>query len=342
MIYSYLQKYKKTKITLEELYRCFNDINTYDDFYQQIKNLVNENVLSPIKGSGNNGYGKPLANKYRISRQVLKEQLAKTINSKILNTHSLISLDSYFGLPIEEFEKDEPYINKIDDYVRRNGLPKDKLLPELSFELTGNEKWIENGNGKLVLIRLGLWEQLTIVKKPDPVAYAVNKRIIDRRVHRHLIVENKTPFIHAMEVIDKSDFNTVIYGQGWKITSGLDMFFKQYSFGEVQELYYFGDIDKAGISIYMTIKDKYSVLLAKEFYKALFDLGCSEGKTNQSCSSDTILSFIECLKENNSDKSPVYIEQMLSKGCYQPQEMLSKSMIERIMELDENRGNKYD
>ena len=330
-----LLNHKTKTMTLDELTKLFGGLNCYEDFYLEVIKLITDGVLEEVKSAGRNGLEHSLPNKYRLNKTAIKDDKKKIINNKILKTHPLIILECYFDQSIKTFREEEPFIDMINDYICKNGLPKYMLAPELSFVLTGDEKWIENGPGKIILKRLGLWNQLKIERKSDPIAFAVNEELIKRQMHKHLIVENKTPFLHLMDMLQESQYNSVIYGQGWKITSGLAMFERQYNFGAKHEFYYFGDVDKEGISIYLTLKERYGVKPAIEFYHALFNKSWSKGKINQRCSKENIQLFIECLKnemnnESNRDQ-PNYILDMLSKGLYQPQEILSKQQIKEVV-----------
>lgn len=323
-------EYKKVTITLGQLSKIFSDINNYDEYYKEINSLVDEEILIPIKTSGDNGFLKPLSNKYKINKLKIEARKIDAINKKNISTLNEISLESYFTLPLEEFEKDMKYIDMIDAYIRCKGLPLKKLAPEISYEFTGNEKWIETGSGKQVLTRLGLWEKVVSLGVPDPIAFSINKKLLSNELHKHLIIENKSPYIHLMNIVNETIYNTIIYGQGWKITKGLELFKMQYPFGEKHEFYYFGDIDREGILIYNSLKEYFDIKPAKEFYEEFYDKKWSIGKNNQSYNSLAINSFVEDLKTFIEDERPLYIIEMLKNGYYQPQEYLTKIELEKI------------
>lgn len=331
-IKSKLSKYGKKTITLDELTNLFGSISSYDDFFCEINKLVSEKILIDIPQAGQNGISKPLSNKYRINKSVIQDKKTKLINEKILKTSSIMSLENYFNQELGVFLEEESYIDRINDYLIKNGLPKKMLIPELSFLLVGNEKWIEDGPGKKVLKHLAIWDKLDIITEPDPVAFAVNERLKDKDIQKHLIIENKTPFLHLMNAINESEFNTVIYGQGWKIVSGLKIFEAQYPFGSSHEFYYFGDVDYEGISIFQTLKERYNAIPAFEFYQKLFDLSWSKGKENQRENRENIKDFIKLLEEISTDSIHLdHIPIMLEKGYYQPQEILSKEQLIELM-----------
>lgn len=336
--YFNLLKHKKVNISLDELAECYEGVVSYEVFYREVMALIDSGIIEAVASSGTNGFSKPLANRYRINKGTLEESKRSRINEKVFKSHRLLSLEAYFPLPLEVFEQDEPYIDMISTYLEYHDLPKGKLAPEVSFLFTGNEKWIEKGLGKKVLERLRLWDMLAIDRNPDPIAFSINRNQIGEVRQRHLIIENKTPYIHLMDVIEKSKYSTLIYGQGWKITSGLEMFYRQYPFGQSHEFLYFGDVDKEGIAIFCSLKERFgkAIIPAKEFYSQLNRHKQSSGKTNQTCSKTRIRSFIEELEKtdngfNLNNFDPNYIEVMLENGCYQPQEVLSQAELVEIM-----------
>ena len=330
-ITEFLKKHKRAKIELVELEKASSEFSSYEDFYFVMKELEIQGVLIPIQSAGTNGKGKALANRYRLDLQELCKEDRRQITEMAVWMYKDISLEEYFSLPIEEFLKDKGEILLVNEYLKKQGIVEGKFFPELSFEITGNEKWIEKGKGRQILTRLKLWDKFQIQQSADPVAFAVNTKIRERDIHYHLIMENKTPFLHAMDALSDSDFSTLIYGQGWKIVAGLELFKKQFaSLGE-HIFYYFGDIDKSGIAIYHFMKERYEVRPALQFYQALFMKKTYEGKEAQNCKEEVIKSFILDVKEGFEDDRPNYILKMLEEGRYQPQEILGYNEITELM-----------
>lgn len=330
-IKEWLAQYPKQRITLSDLEKKCTTLKSYKFFSDYIIVLTKEQVLTPVKSSGTNGKSVPLHNKYTINKSLLKREQTEIINNKILRTSSLLSLEVYFELPLSVYKADLPSIDSIDAYLKEYGLPVDKFLPELAFELTGDEKWIEKGPGKLILKRLGLWEKLKVKRQSDPIAFGINKNHINDEVQKHLIIENKTAYLHALNNIHLSEFSTVIYGQGWKIVGGLQLFSSQFPFGKKHEFYYFGDLDKSGIAIYTSLKDRYAIQLSTDFYRMMFEKKQYKGKETQECSNTTIEQFVKALKKDDEDKRPDYILEMLKLGNYQPQEILSEEEMKKVL-----------
>jgi len=330
-----LFKHKKKTITLDELMKIFQGINCYEEFYQEVQQLIEEEILDGVVASGTNARQKALFNKYRLKKSAIEVEKALIINEKIYRLHPSISLEYYFKKELKIFKEEEVYIDRINAYLKANDLPKSMLMPELSYALVGDEKWIENGIGMKVLKHLALWTRIKPIKEADPMAFAVNKKLVSKKIQRHLIVENKTPFLQLMNVIEESNYNTIIYGQGWKITGGIDMFVRQYPFGDKHEFYYFGDIDNEGIAIFLNLNQRKAIKPALEFYGNLFTKPWSKGKLNQRYDEVKVKQFIKSLTKHTKGQalSPQgeYILTMLTEGCYQPQEILSRIEIEEIV-----------
>ncbi len=338
MIKSHLYQYNKKTMTLDQLTHLIgsvNQITTYDAFYEKVMSLMEEGILIGIKAAGSNGLAKPLPNKFRVNKIAIHKDKSTVINHKQLQLHPSISLDYYYAKGLEEFQRDEVYIDKVNDYVKANGLPIRYHAPELSYILVQDEKWIENGVGKRLLKHIRLWDQLEVVTEADPLAFGVNKHRTQESVQRHLIIENKTTFLHLLQYVDKSEYNTIIYGQGWKITSGLHMFTRQYPFGDQHSFDYFGDLDNEGIAIFLHLREDFPIQPAEIFYNALIQAPWSKGKETQRHDPQQIQDFCACFSDG--DGLGVKTEELLerlSSGYYQPQEVLSIEGLVQLLEKE--------
>ncbi len=341
MHYEHLfSRHKKKKIDVNELSHIFSQITDYIAFCEEINHLVDEGILSPVKSSGYNGKSPRLFNRYTLDKSKLESDKRAIIARKNLKLHKLIHLDAYYALPFSSYEKDIVLIDKIDAYLKRVDDISELFLPELSFNLVGDEKWIQQKSGKNLLMRIGLWDKLNTLSEPSPVAYALNyKRMLEiskdnKCTECYLIVENKTTFIHAMNHIEHSSYVGVIYGQGWKILSGIGLFEKQLKTGNKKSYEYFGDVDRTGIAILQSLRRRYDVQIAVDFYAAVIPKKRYKGKVNQHLDLPDIMAFVEDANAMLNDKSMHnfdYIIEMLKDGYYQPQEILSQEDIQSIL-----------
>ncbi|EOD00249.1 Wadjet anti-phage system protein JetD domain-containing protein [Caldisalinibacter kiritimatiensis] len=328
-ILSYLKTLKRRKtVTLGELEKLFSGDKEYEDFAKEINKLVQMDILKEVKKHGTNHKIIPLANTYRLNKYALKKVFIDEIQNMQLKISPHINLTVYLSLTEKQWEKDLPYIEKIDAYLKEKGLPKSTATSqERSYYLVGDEKWIDEGGGKKLLERLELWDKLKINNVPDPLMLAVNPQNFSYSVHRHLIVENKATYYGLLEELKNTQFTSLIYGAGWKIVSGIEALEKQLGLEDSEHiLYYFGDLDFEGISIWYALSNKKLVKLAIEFYTSLLQKDYSKGKENQAKNKEALNDFLAFFDKEDQEK----IKDVLQNGGYYPQEGLNKEELREI------------
>lgn len=314
------------RITLDDLQKWVAGDTEYEEFALVINQLEQEEILVPVKAKKTNGKKMPLWNSYLVIKEKLAMGLIEKIRHFQLEAHPLLQLEAYLKLEESVWEKEYPLIVAIDKYLKKQGLPtKQATIPERSYELIGNEKWIEQQGGRKILERLNLWDKMNIGMNPDPLMLAVQKKRfceigIGTRPHKHLIVENKSIFYLLQGLLKESQFTSLIYGCGWKITAGIKGVLQQLDLeAEENEFYYFGDLDHEGIAIYEYLSE--DVKLAVPFYEALFKLEPSKGKTNQKVRDQIVAAFCSHFEKEQEE----HIRKVLSSGYYYPQEALDRA-----------------
>jgi len=320
--------FKNSYITLDILEQFSSLGQTYEQFGQEILALETEGILVAVKKAGRNNKVPSLAYKYRINKAVLKRDFQQDIVSKRFQLHAILNVDEYFHLPPEEWEKDYPFIEKINTYIDKYGLPLSEVpAPERSLALVGDEKWIQEKGGQKVLERLQIWENLKIIPVSDPLAFIVNPTKMKNAHHLHLIVENKTTFDGLSLEIKNTPFTTLIYGQGSKITKSIEYFHKQLPLDDVAHtFYYFGDLDWEGIKIWNRLTDKIDVKLAIPFYLASIDKTPTTLKTDQKPSEEATKAFLSFFGQAHQSK----IMNTLENQHYWPQEVLSSAELKQV------------
>ena len=331
-ILKYLKSHKNNTIPLNQLENILSGEESYLDFASIIDDLTENRILRPVKEHGTNGKTIPLYNTYRIIKANLRESVNNEIQLNSIEFNSNINLDIYFSLKEEEWEKDLYYIKIIDDYLVENGLPSDYgTSSERSFQIVGDEKWIDEEDGKKILERIKLWDKLKIITNPDPLMFVINPSKFNESSHIHLVVENKTTFYNLMDSINKSQFTSLIYGAGWRITANIHRLHIQLGLeNDIHKIYYFVDIDAEGISIWYSIYEKHNIELALPFYRALLKKNYSIGKENQQRNKEAIEKFKEYFLEEEISK----IGKLFENGGYLPQEALGKEELENIWRND--------
>lgn len=324
-IISFLKTYTKKTIPLSMLEQQIKGNTDYKSFATAIQNLTNNGILLPVKSHGANGKPQLLFNTYRIKKADLRDSLNKEIQKYSIEVNPEISLENYFLLDENEWYKDLPYILKIDSNLNKLGLPLNQLtLSELSYLLVGDEKWLSEGNGKKVLERVKLWDKLNLLTKPDPLMLGINPYAFTGPKHMHLIVENKATYYALFASLKETEFTSLIYGAGWKIAANINILPVQIGLEmDPHELYYFGDIDPEGISIWYTLYENYKINLALPFYKALLKKDYSHGKETQQKNWEAITKFLAYFSPEEKD----VISDLIYNRGYLPQEALSKTEL---------------
>lgn len=316
---------KKKRIELLTIQEWAAGGTEYKVFAKVIQELEQEGILIAVKSQQTNGKTPALFNVYTIAKEKLKADFISELYAFQRQAVPELMLNSYLTADEKEWQRDFSAIKKLDNYIKKQGFPvEEATLAERSYKLMGDEKWLEQKGGKVLLERLGLWEQMKVVSNPDPLMLAVNRKAMEtcskkQIPHKHLIVENKSIFYLLKSCLKETSFSSLIYGCGWKITAG----FKQAGWqldieDEESEFYYFGDLDYEGITIYEYIADE--VKLAKPFYEALLKKQASRGKEGQRKRPEILAWFSNQFEE----KAQKQIQSLLESGCYYPQEALTK------------------
>lgn len=323
-----LMHYNKTFITLHELEQLMGEARTYEQFAQMILSLQQEGSLQPVKSAGVNNKEPALAYKYKIFRHTLKKDHIQEIDRYQLTIHPLLSLDTYYALTAQQWEQDLPFIKQINRYFLENGLPQsDVPAPERSQALVGDEKWIQHKGGQKLLDRLKVWELLRVVPVHDPLSFAINPSRLLEPQQLHLIVENKTTYDGLLSTLPQTIFSTLIYGQGNKISKSIEHFSRQLPIPSANHtIYYFGDIDWAGIAIWHRVHQKMPVYPAVPFYKASLDYKAKPIPTRQQQNEEAMTAFLQHFDPFQQQK----IKEILESNCYLAQEVLSSNQLQSI------------
>ncbi|MBU3145980.1 Wadjet anti-phage system protein JetD domain-containing protein [Clostridium sp. CF012] len=325
-IISFLILLKKTTISLTQLENIFSGDISYDIMAINIKELIDEGILEEISPKHNNGKNKPLAYKFRINRSKLKKELIEEIQSIRLKIQPEIDLEDYFILSEDTWRKDLPYILKVNEYLKENKLFEKVTNQEHSYNITGDEKWIDEKGGRKLLERIKLWDKLEILSTGEPLMLAVNPVQFSKGEHLHLIVENKATFYALLDTLKETAFTSLIFGSGWKVVSNISMLSRQLGLKGENKLYYFGDLDYEGITIWNSLNEKIHSKLAVGFYTELLKKNYSFGKENQQKNQGALTQFLKAFTGEEQE----YIKRLLGNGGYYPQEGLNKYELDNI------------
>lgn len=323
-----LASFQKRMITLSELETVMKtSIHTYEDFAEGVLMLEEEKILTMVNTKGRTSRTPSLANQYRIDKSLLAGDYHKELQYYRNILHPSIHTDDYYGMDPLVWKKDLSYILKIDDYIRTSSFPSEKVpAPERSYELVGDEKWITEKGGKELLDRLGVFKMLNIIPVSDPLMFAINPSTLHEEKHVHLIVENKTTYQGLLPVLKETDFSTLIYGSGKKVIKSIEQFSMQYPINANHDFYYFGDIDREGISIWYSLHKKQSATPAIPFYQACLKKEAAKGKEYQKKHEESAIAFYKYF----TVQEQAHMRELLEKGTYLPQETLKTEELQKI------------
>lgn len=321
----YLKVYKKKRIQLIELYSYFSANESYERVSECLINLIENEYLKPVKASGSNGKNPPLYNTYAINKTKMNVSYYNELQRCRMRLHSAIKLDVYYERSEKQFLEDLPYLELLSSYLEEHGLPdKEEVVQGRSYEIAGDEKWLQEKKGIDLLKRVDLLKKMKLTTIEDPAMFALNASFMKYDTYKHLIVENKTVYLHLLELLQDTGFSTLIYGAGWRIVSSTSAFEKQFPFKDKPHtFYYFGDMDYEGIKIFHNLSNKQSLVLAKPFYEAFLKGKVSDGKTNQKKDSESLNFFLSHFNENTAQK----FKAILKEGTYYPQEALNDTAL---------------
>jgi len=320
----FIKNYKSIEISLSDLEGQADAEAAYTSFSQTVQQLMEEGYLVPIKKHGYNTKEPPLPLTYRIQKSLFTQPLKQEIQSYQLLSHQSIVLDHYFKSSESKWRRDLPYIHKVNEFLKNHGiLHEEASAPERSYQIMGDEKWIDEKGGKKFLEDISVWQLMKISSVPDPLMLAINpERFLHSSKSYHLIVENKATYYALLPVLSELNYTTLVYGAGWKIVSGIENHLRQigYSSKSSANVYhYFGDLDHEGISIWNVLYEKMGAVPAASLYQSMLLKSYGKGKETQRVNVEALAHFLLFFPEHDQ----AVITRLLAQGFYIPQEALS-------------------
>lgn len=303
-------------------------------FCSAINRLVNEEILKPVgdKPTTINGL-------YKKYRKIYTEKKDHNLAGEIIRSIEPPASVDYYINNYDDFVTDKTAIEVISDFSRQNNKGF-VTVNERAYELFGDEKFFkgsekERSRGETVLRRLGLsYEDLWCYETLEPFFNFQKKDFSKLKSRTVFIIENKDTFWsfkrHIMESSSKLKPDMLIYGEGKKILSSFK-FVNEYDINPgYDEFIYFGDLDPEGINILCALKDKYPQYKIEPFYEGyriLLEKGLAkkplQTPKKQIINENNISRFIGSFDRTTAEQ----IKNLLTSGCYIPQEALSASIM---------------
>lgn len=252
-----LKKYGKKTISKTDLDALFA-ANSDEALFGIISDLSEKQILSPIKSSKTNGNRlHPIYLKYKVS---LPQDTYEAELKEVSALHPLLQNNGYLQTKPEEYKKHRSLLQKLDRYLfsrMENVIPISRK--ERSFEIFDEEKALDDKAFCTLLERIGITaDALAFYDTPE---YCFNDYIPDRKTQMTLLIcENKDIWFNirrmmfennAMNIFD-THIDGVVYGCGNKVSGmGALTTYTEFIGSEVRYLYW-GDIDRAGLNIYLS------------------------------------------------------------------------------------------
>jgi hypothetical protein len=270
-----LQKLKKVYVTEHELSSTLG-VTPYSEYCLITEALVNEGIIEGVSKAGKNNKVPKNFKKFRILRNSEKHPLVAELEFLYPKFSSY-----YYKDNIEELEADFQYIKKLSTYLNAN-TNRDSAevsINERSFEIFGDEKFLEL-KGRIILNKLRLdIAILNVYKTREPFFDFITNQESNWSI---LIVENKDTWYSLKKVLMKYgrlklfdvSFQVLIYGEGWKILKSFEFIEEKHYVHNIKDIYYIGDLDYEGISIFQSLTDKYKNFSIKpliHIYKKMVD-----------------------------------------------------------------------
>lgn len=265
-----LQNHKTIYIFERELVKL-TGLENYPDYLNTVNHLVSEGVIEGVKAAGMNGKIPHSYKKFRILKSNEKTPLLEKLNYLYPGFNT-----DYYSRNSSELEKDYKCIQVLSDFLNRNKELKPSSLNERSFEIFTDEKFLTSSAGNSILCNLKFpLERLNIYKTREPFF----DFYIEEPENNILIIENKDTWYSLKRVMLENGrlilcgrkFNILVYGEGWKILDSFEFIEEKTYKDRVRDIYYIGDLDYVGISIYNRLNEKYQEFEIKPLVE-LYDL----------------------------------------------------------------------
>ena len=252
-----LKKYGKKTISKADMETVFAT-SSDEELFEIISVLSEQQILFPIKSSKTNGNRLyPIYLKYKVS---LPQDTYESELKDISALHPLLQSNGYLQSKPEEYKKYRLQLQKLDRYLFYRSENEISISrKERSFEIFDEEKALDDKTFCALLERIGITPNaLAFYDTPE---YCFNDYIPDRKAQITLLIcENKDIWFNIRRIMFENNatnifdiqIDGVVYGCGNKVSGmGALTTYTEFIGSEVKYLYW-GDIDRAGLNIYLS------------------------------------------------------------------------------------------
>lgn len=344
-VLSQIKQYKGTFLTLDRLREWISPAD-YRELYAAVAQYQENGLLRPVGSArNNNGMIPPLRLKYRILRPA--EDYSDTMEEiKQLSTE--LNISGYLKKP-ELYRKHRDILLPLNHYLKKKkeelDLPMSKN--ERAFSVWNQEKLLDSAHCQSVL-RFNGWEnRLNYYPTPEPFF----DFLTGGKISTLLILENKDTWYTLRRLMLQFPekhrlfgvrLDGVVLGEGRKAARPHAI--EEYASllpGKAPRFLYFGDLDYAGIDIFLSVaaeNPSLSVSLFLPAYRAMLrrsrQAGSGRAHTDQ-VKPERLPDFLSLF----SPEEAMEIEKLLADGRYLPQEILTRPFLEQqLAETGEDDG----
>jgi len=352
IIIEILQKTKNQRINIHEIDDELKKRQIHIHLNQEIKeqflhiiqNLIDENVLVPLKNATLvQQYGR-LPNKYTIHRSSIEDifsPLTSEYRAELLSLASPIKID-FYATHAAQYAKDRDFILRINELIcRKNKV--ELTVNERSYLLFSDEKAISMPedaavDGRTILKNLKLsLEDIQAKKVYEPFFYSEKNYFSfeGREKRTILIVENKDTFWTLQDALKSGELeyvNLVVYGEGHAIRQKFS-YFEMIGGSPSDEYFYFGDLDREGIFIFNSLTrqfPQYDIKPARNLYSYIIKKAGPENaqplRTFQKRGDSSLSPFIDFFESEAKET----IDRIIAEKKYLPQEIFNKSDLSEL------------
>lgn len=304
----------------------------YEAFYDAMQQLKEGGLIKEIKKSDSNKKNKlPMKLRWSLVNNETK-QLWK--DEDMIAVSDILNLKTYLKHPQYQTEQEWKYIKNIYLFLKESDKRQWASVEERCLELFDDEKFLtENEGGKKqnrVLKRLGLKLEHIKAKQYGEQFIYWNKGVSN--IKTIIILENHSTFFAFKNVVKNGieifeiEPDALIFGYGNKILSSFS-FIDEIADSSIIKVYYFGDIDPVGISIYEGLREKYpniDITLLASAYIELLKI-CNK---NYKCKDQIKIQkhldlFLDELKQCNYESYEEDIKRLWNMNLRIPQELIT-------------------
>lgn len=356
-----LKEFDGARVTEREL-RGYVSVQDYDEYYHIVIELVNNNMISPVKSSGSNGMHPPLHKRYTIIKPECKYD---ELIPEIRLLHNRLNIEGYLS-DTGKYKNHKHWLSYLDYFLKNKGrsLEIPLSINERSFQIFKKEKVLKEDNELAIVLNFnqGLREALNCYNTPEPFfTYHIRPWEAEGKQELHeieqelniLIIENKDTWYTlrsrlspCRSCIAGIHFDSLIYGEGKKISRKIDSLteFDQSFFKNAKtNYYYFGDLDYEGVGIIhdlIHVNPMLHIKLMKPLYIAMLKaaenipLPVTKGKQNKKAAGWFVSLFDTEQKSRMKD--------ILESGRYIPQEILNNGDFIGMIDGDNDSAGDSD